>query len=332
MDEVLISVIVPAYNIEKHIGRCLDSILNQEHKALEVIVVDDGSTDRTKDIIDEYAIKDRRIIPLHKENGGVSKARLTGIKMAKGMFIGFVDGDDYVEPSMYKHLLGNAICYNAQISHCGYKMVFPDGHEDLYYGTKEVVEQTYKDGLIDLLCGRRIEPSLCNKLFHRSVIEEFDMSPLWDENIRTNEDLLMNYLFFKKANNSIYEDIPFYHYILRKGSAATSKNKHYKISDPLKVMKLIKDDTKDDVDLYEVIYERYIRTLIGVAMQNDWQNDAIEAKKSLKLEYRSKDFRNLCKTKKIGVMVFGVIYLQKIYRIIRILYERITGISKKFEI
>lgn len=97
MSSVLISIIVPAYNIESHIGRCLDSILAQTHKRIEIIIVDDGSTDGTGIIIDQYASIDQRIIPIHKENGGVTSARIDGIKKASGEYLGFVDGDDYIE-------------------------------------------------------------------------------------------------------------------------------------------------------------------------------------------------------------------------------------------
>ena len=101
MDEKLVSVIIPAYNIEDYIGRCLDSIISQTYKNLEIIVVDDGSRDRTGEILDNYAKKDRRIKVIHKENGGVSSARNKGIEVAEGDYIGFIDGDDLIEPEMY---------------------------------------------------------------------------------------------------------------------------------------------------------------------------------------------------------------------------------------
>ena len=250
MKDILVSVIVPAYNIELYIGRCLDSILNQSYQSLEIIVVDDGSTDETGKIIDQYAAKDSRIIPIHKENGGVSSARLTGISKATGSYIGFVDGDDYIEPEMYEHLLENALKYHADISHCGYRMIFPDYHYYDYYGTQILKEQDHNEALFDLLLGNQIEPSLWNKLFHRKMLSSFQDSSLWDSEIRINEDLLMNYLCFKEANKSVYEDKTYYHYILRKGSAATSRQERYKLIDPLKVITIIKNDVVGS-DIYE---------------------------------------------------------------------------------
>ena len=125
-----ISIIIPAYNIEKYLSATLDSVLVQTYKNIEVIVVDDGSQDRTAAVIDDYAKRDSRIIAIHKENGGVTSARLRGLAESTGEWIGFVDGDDLVEPQMFARLLDNALANNADIAHCGYQMVFPDGHVD----------------------------------------------------------------------------------------------------------------------------------------------------------------------------------------------------------
>ena len=115
-----ISIIVPAYNIEAPLPRCLNSLLAQEYSNLEIIVVNDGSKDDTGAVMDAYAAKDSRIKAIHKENGGVTSARLRGVAEATGEWIGFCDGDDFVEPDMYARLMKNAADHNAQISHCGY--------------------------------------------------------------------------------------------------------------------------------------------------------------------------------------------------------------------
>ena len=105
MDEKLVSVIIPAYNIEDYIGRCLDSVLSQTYKNLEIIVIDDGSSDRTGEILDDYEKKNHRMKVIHKENGGVSSARNIGIDRANGDYIGFVDGDDRVDPKLFETLV-----------------------------------------------------------------------------------------------------------------------------------------------------------------------------------------------------------------------------------
>ena len=331
MKDILISVIVPAYNIEKYISRCIDSIIAQTHTLLEIIIVDDGSTDATGHIIDKYAADDKRIVAVHKKNGGVSSARTAGIQKANGAYIGFVDGDDYIEPNMYEFLLENALKYNADISHCGYKMIFPDGHEDLYYETGHLILQSHQSGLYDLLSGEFVEPALYNKLYRKSVVDFVD-SPLWDSSIRINEDLLLNYILFSNANSAVYEDKTFYHYILRQGSAATSKNMHYKITDSMRVISIICKDTENNSILHPVIYTRYLRTLIGVATQKQWKDDSKSAKRKLKTEIKDKQFYINCNSKKVRYMAYAAAYAMPAYKFVRYIYDKITGVSKKYDI
>ena len=104
MNKPLISIIIPVYNAEKYLKKCLDSVINQTYKNLEIILVDDGSTDKSPEICDKYAEKDSRIIVLHKENGGVSSSRNAGLDIFKGEYLSFVDSDDYVEPDYIEYL------------------------------------------------------------------------------------------------------------------------------------------------------------------------------------------------------------------------------------
>ncbi len=116
----LISVIIPIYNVEQYLRQCLDSVINQTYKNLEIILVDDGSTDNSGKICDEYALKDARIKVIHKENGGVSSARNAGLDIAKGDYIGFVDSDDYIEKDMYEYLYSLNKNNNTLLSVCNF--------------------------------------------------------------------------------------------------------------------------------------------------------------------------------------------------------------------
>ncbi len=232
-----ISVIVPAYNIAPWLPRCLDSILAQTYENIEIIVVNDGSKDDTKEVLDRYAAAHAKVKIIHKENGGVTSARLRGVAEASGDWVGFIDGDDVIEPQMYAHLLENAHAHNADISHCGHQVLFPEGQTTYVHNTGEVRTQDHFTGLKDLLDGGLIESGLCTKLYKRSLFDGLDH---WmDCSIKNNEDLLMNYFLFEKAEISIFEDICPYHYILRHGSASFRQFHEHSLFDPIRVRQII---------------------------------------------------------------------------------------------
>jgi len=263
--DALISVIVPAYNVEAYLARCLDSILEQSYHNIEAIVVNDGSQDGTAEILDRYAKKyPNSVIAVHTPNGGVSHARLTGIHEAHGEWIGFMDADDYIEPDMYERLLSNAQKYLADISHCGYRLVMPD-EVVYYYNTGRLVWQDHQDALTDLLDGSYIEPGLWNKLFHKSLFQSLLSTELLDMSLRNNEDLLMNYYLFREAESAVYEDFCPYHYILRVGSATTNQVSEHKLKDPIRVMRVLLEETKNNGAQYEAVCRRYIRLLCNTA-------------------------------------------------------------------
>lgn len=116
----LISIIVPIYNVEEYLPKCIDSIINQTYKNLEIILIDDGSTDSSPKICDEYMNKDSRIIVIHKDNGGLSSARNKGLEISKGNYVCFIDSDDYLEPTMIEELKNNMDKYNSDISCCNF--------------------------------------------------------------------------------------------------------------------------------------------------------------------------------------------------------------------
>ena len=116
----LISVIVPVYNVEPFLDRCMQSILRQTYRNLEIILVDDGSTDASAQLCDDYARKDGRVKVLHKTNGGLSDARNAGLELASGAYIGYVDSDDWIEPDMYEQMHRACVENNARIAVCRY--------------------------------------------------------------------------------------------------------------------------------------------------------------------------------------------------------------------
>lgn len=262
IEEIKISVVVPVYNLQDYIQRCVQSILLQTHTNLEIIIVDDGSTDGSRQIIEKITELDRRVVPIFKENGGVTSARLAGIKKASGEWIGFVDGDDKIEFDMYEMLLGNAIKYGADISHCGYQMVFSDGRISYFHNTGHLIKQDKTTGLKDLLDGEIIEPGLCNKLFHKPLFYSLLLDECVNTKIRINEDLLMNYLLFLQARLSVFEDVCKYYYIVRDSSATRKKLNNYKIFDPIRVKEIILNIS--DKELLPIAKKAYLSTCINV--------------------------------------------------------------------
>lgn len=330
-----ISIVVPAYNIAKYIPRCLESILSQTYTNLEIIVVNDGSEDETESVIKEFCEKDNRVKLISKVNEGVAKARRDGIKSATGQWIGFVDGDDFIEPDMYEALLSNAKRYNADISHCGYQMVFPS-RVDYYYNTSRLVQQDTTTGLKDLLSGSFIEPGLWNKLFHKTLFQSLLQDDALDLSIKINEDLLMNYYLFKASRKSVYEDKCFYHYILRKGSAATSSVNKNKLEDPLKVLKTIKKDCEFNRDLLEIVNARISSALIGLATMN------CKVNRELIKPYRKQARKELSEllpemlkgnhTFKRKFLCLWVAIWPWSYRFIHNCYAKVTDVDKKYEV
>ena len=209
----LISVIIPVYNVEKYLDKCLDSLVNQTYKDLEIILVDDGSPDNCPAMCDGWAKKDNRIKVVHKENGGLSSARNAGLDIALGEFVAFVDSDDWVDlntfEAAYKMIsLGN---YDLSI----FSLLPEYGTETEQYIIR--YDTNYCDrkelfGLIldaDYVCGY-----VCNKMFKRTLIGDLR----FDESLLSCEDIDFCTKYASKCENAVYTTAKFYHYRQRNNS------------------------------------------------------------------------------------------------------------------
>lgn len=127
MNKSIISVVIPIYNMEKYLNKCIESVINQTYRNLEILLIDDGSTDNSPGMCDEWAKKDNRIKVFHKTNGGLSDAKNYGIEHASGKFIGFVDSDDWIDKNMYYNLINGCIKYKKDIGCCNKIRVFNNG-------------------------------------------------------------------------------------------------------------------------------------------------------------------------------------------------------------
>lgn len=321
-----ISIIVPVYNLEKEIERCVKSICNQTYKNIEIIIVDDGSKDDSRQVISKLAHSDNRIIYLFKENGGVTSARIAGIKKATGDYIGFVDGDDEIESDMFERLFRNAINCNADISHCGYQMCFPDGRINRFYDSGIFEEQDNVTALIELLDGSKIEPGLWNKLFHRRLFHNLLQNELIPVDIKINEDLLMNYYLFKNSKKAVYEDWCPYHYIVRNSSVSRQSLNEHKIFDPVQVKQIILDDASDEI--VGVAEKGLVKTLIytygAVATHKGFNKEGIILRKKL-LSHREV-IRLL--PKRTALLGFMIIYMPNMFGLLYSLYINKIQVKK----
>lgn len=170
MQNSLISIIVPVYKVEKYLKKCLDSIINQTYKNLEIIIVDDGSPDGCPNICDEYSKKDDRIKVIHQKNMGLSIARNNGIKLATGEYIGFVDSDDFIEPTMYEDLYNAIIKNNAQMSICNFNVIT---NKDKYKRNDYPENKTYDkmEILKEILLDKNIQSYAWNKLYKKELFD-----------------------------------------------------------------------------------------------------------------------------------------------------------------
>lgn len=209
MSNPKISVIIPVYNVEKYLNRCLDSLLAQTYQNLQIILVDDGSTDGSAAICDEYAAIDGRINVIHKENGGLSSARNAGLKIADGEYVGYVDSDDWVEPDMYYSMVYAAMDNEAQLVACRYKQIMPDQVID--NGSPDVVVLNQKE-LLDIYVNEHpkyiIYNSVWSKLYRRDLVSDLQFPEG-----RNSEDIVYTTTAFCRLSRAVYIDKGLYNYV-----------------------------------------------------------------------------------------------------------------------
>lgn len=217
--EELISAIVPIYNVRPYLEKCFDSIARQSYQNLEIILVDDGSTDGSGELCEDLSKRDGRVRVIHKKNGGLGSARNAGIDAARGAILSFVDSDDWIEPGMYETLSGIMCRENAQIIACGIKKVSETGEVSYYQDNlKERSVYTREEALLELPKNERLSNSMCNKLFRRETIQGLHINEqiYYEDNPFTPQCIA-------RAERIAYTAEPFYCYFERTGSISRKK-------------------------------------------------------------------------------------------------------------
>lgn len=323
MKEELISVIVPVYNVEKYLSNCIESIINQSYKNLEIILIDDGSTDNCGKICDQYSRKDKRIRVIHKENGGLSDARNIGIDNAKGNYITFVDSDDDLDKDFVEYLFTLLKKYNANISICPLFVKRKDTIVKPAYNKIEKI-LTKKECIIKLLCDDEISVSACSKLYKKSLFKniKFPLNKLCEDNGTTYKTILL-------CDKIAFGNIPKYNYYVRQNSIMTSEFnvKRFDLLDLTDMMCKDIDDRIPDIEKFTTkrrVYSRFsiLRQLSYVKMTDRYKNmrseiiDYLKSNKKIILKGKEYDIRE-----KIGIitLLFGI----KIFNISWKLYNKI---------
>lgn len=215
---VVISIIIPVYNGEGYLQKCIESIQKQTYSDIEIILINDGSTDNSGRICDEFTGKDKRIKVIHKKNEGVSIARNIGIQEAKGEYIGFVDCDDYLESAMYEKLLKSIVRNKADMAICNYS------NNEYFNLEKETLNQ---NELFDLILDKdKFRGYPWNKLYKSELLKNLN----FNKSISLCEDLLFNCEYVTRCKKISIIDEKLYNYIKREGSAInTFREKHFSV-------------------------------------------------------------------------------------------------------
>lgn len=208
----MISIIVPVHNTEEYLEKCISSIRNQTHRDIEIILINDGSTDKSPEICDYHASLDNRITVIHKKNGGVATARNDGLKIAQGKYVGFVDSDDYISENMYEEMYKSALAHDADIVESGIERITLSGH---------ILASNYKNKVLTEnkncfreYCEGNIDQSSCTKIFKRELLENIDFGTF-----RHNEDHYFNTQVFLRCKTLVIKSENFYKYIYHPTSA-----------------------------------------------------------------------------------------------------------------
>ena len=316
-DKIKISVIVPIYNASKYLSKCISSIINQSYKNLEIILVNDGSTDNSGTICDDYKKMDNRIIVIHKENKGVSLARNSGIKKASGEYICFIDADDIVHPDYIKKMV--KYLDNDTLTAC---LIKDFKNDVIYYDTERELIKVDKNHFIDL-CEPHILNTPCCKLYKLDIIKNNKID--FDINLSLGEDLLFNFEYLKYINKVFIVNQELYFY--RKNDNNTLSTAYN--PEMIKIQYLLFDKFTDffqnnllNKKMVE-LYDSYRFTMITTIIENEFKNKKIsffqrynrarvaikdnEMQKRIRdIHYPKKRFRHFLLTHKL-VLIYKIV-------------------------
>lgn len=302
MMDSLISVIIPVYNPGVSFEKCMENILSQTYPKLEIILVDDGSTDGSEKKCDEYAHLDNRVKVVHQKNGGVSKARNAGIEIATGDYYHFPDSDDYIDLDTYEYLLGLIEQHNCDIVNFEHYITYKEKeiahcYSDEFYGLYGVKETLYKMASGVQFC--------CNKLFSKKLIAGIR----FNEDIARGEDTLFAAMAIERANKIWFDKRPLYHYVQTEESTCRGQFRPSQLS----VLKLY-DAFEPIYGKYPDVWDEFIIFTQGILInlyydiwsdKCEWKEEKNELRRAICMHYQEvKKQSSLSLKQKIKFMLF----------------------------
>ena len=215
MNQPFLSVIVPCYNVDKYVDKCISSIVGQIYPHLEILLVDDGSTDKTGIICDEWQAKDERIRVIHQQNEGSSYARKKGLEHASADFVTFVDADDWIDKDMYTGLMSALLSTGSDIAHCDFCMVYEDGRTAHRVNERQTAIRTMGriESVLMILKDHEWKTHLGCKIYRKTLFEGIE----FPKNRVYAEDMIVHEIFHKTAQ-TVFVDAEYYYYLVRSGS------------------------------------------------------------------------------------------------------------------
>lgn len=261
MGQPSISIIVPVYNVESYLKKCIHSIINQTFKDIEIILVDDGSTDHSGEMCEKFALEDKRIRVFHKKNGGLSDARNYGLKVARGQFIGFVDSDDYIHPDMYLILYKMMIEKQVDVSVVSMKWIY-NSYDERIEPLNLINPKTIskKQALIGCLTDFHIGNNAWNKLYKKSIWDKFSF-PVG----KYYEDYFVMYEIINSVSKIATLDEDLYFYVQRTGSIMRSSLSLKKYNDFFEAnQKMLSFFKKEYPDLLPIVSIRYFSEMLNL--------------------------------------------------------------------
>ena len=285
----LISVIVPIYNVQKYLEKCIESIINQTYSNLEIILVNDGSPDESREICDKYEKKDSRIILINKKNGGLSSARNAGLKIAKGELVVCVDSDDWINEKMIETLYSNLEKYDADLSVCSFEIKDESGNAIQKEFSEKIEILNREQAMQYAILPEKYYGFAWNKMYRKSILKDM----LYDETIRKGEDSPFTCEYISKCEKVVYQAIPLYYYRQDTVSITRSKfnpGKMTVLDAYYGIIKLLEKTgfSKETIDLQKVQYANQMLSLVINIINTDrkkYQNEVLKIRKLMK-EYK----------------------------------------------